>query len=95
MSPYSAKRSWNKPLCDDWVNPDDNAVKQFDAETVVLVSHSMGGIYEELHIGLATSILKIKGAFIVTPRDLKKSLLRLIVRKFYAYSNYKIPFPTI
>ena len=87
------QKSWNKPLCDDWVITIDNAVIQFDAETVVLVSHSMGGIaiaHWASHFNT-----KIKGAFIVAPPDLENPYLDLSLESFTPIPTIKFPFPTI
>ncbi|MCX6180656.1 MAG: alpha/beta fold hydrolase [Bacteroidetes bacterium] len=85
--------SWDKPICSDWINAINEAVKQFDPETVVLISHSMGGIAIAQWAKYFDA--KVKGAFIVAPPDLENPYLDLSLESFIPIPTSKLPFPSL
>lgn len=87
------QKSWDKPVMNDWVKNIDDAVRQFDPETVVLISHSMGGI--AIAHWAEKYQLKIKGAMIVAPPDLENPYLDLEIKNFTPIPTSKLPFPAI
>lgn len=87
------QKSWNEPLCLDWVNSIHEAVMQHNPETVVLVSHSMGGI-AIAHWASQCSI-KIKGAMLVAPPDLDNPWQDLGLNSFAPIPVKKLPFRSV
>ena len=87
------QENWDEPVMNDWVKNIDYAVRQFDPETVVLISHSMGGI--AIAHWAKQHTLKIKGAMIVAPPDLENPFLDLPIENFTPIPTSKLPFPSI
>lgn len=87
------QKSWDKPLCDDWVSNIDKAVNQYDPETVVLISHSMGGI--AIAQWASKFNTKIKGAMIVAPPDLENPWRDYGLESFTPIPKTRLPFPSI
>jgi uncharacterized protein len=87
------QKSWENPLCEDWVNTINNTVIRYDADSIVLVSHSMGGI--AIAHWASRFNTKIKGAFIVAPPDLENPYLDLNLESFTPIPTLKLPFPSI
>jgi len=87
------QKSWDKPLCADWVVAINNSVNRFNAEPVVLVSHSLGGI--AIAHWASRFRKKIKGAFIVAPPDIENPYLDLSLETFAPIPLLKFPFPSI
>ena len=86
------QKSWGKPICDDWVNTIEENINKFNPASVVLVSHSLGGI-AIAHWANRFST-KIKGAFIVAPPDLENSYLDLSLESFNPIPLHKFTFPS-
>ena len=87
------QKSWDKPLCNDCVNTINDAVMQYDPETVVLVSHSMGGIAIAQWANRFN--IKIKGAMMVAPPDLDNPFQDLSLESFAPIPLTQFPFPSI
>jgi uncharacterized protein len=87
------QKSWDKPLCNDWVNAINEAVGQYNPETVVLVSHSMGGI--AITHWASKFDIKIKGAMMVAPPDLDNPFQDLGLESFTPIPLARLPFPSI
>ncbi len=80
-SHWIQQKSWDKPQCHDWINEINTTVMRHDSETVLLVSHSLGGIAVAHWASRFNT--KVKGAFIVAPTDLENPYLDLsILRNF-------------
>lgn len=86
------QKSWDKPLLNDWVDAINDSVMECNPETVVLVSHSMGGI-AIAHWAKQFNI-KIKGAMIVAPPDLDNPFQDLSLESFTPIPIEKLPFPS-
>ncbi len=87
------QKSWDHPIMQDWVNNIHAAVMLYDPKTVVLVSHSMGGIAiahwaNQHHI-------KIKGGMMVAPADLENPFQELTIENFTPIPAAILPFPSI
>jgi uncharacterized protein len=87
------QKSWDAPTMRDWVTEIDHAVKQYQPETVVLISHSLGGIAiahwaNQYHV-------KIKGAMIVAPPDVENPFQELGLASFTPIPLEPLPFPSI
>lgn len=87
------QKSWDKPLCNDWVKAINETVMQYNPETVVLVSHSMGGI--AIAHWASQFNVKIKGAMIVAPPDLDNPFQDLSLESFTPIPIIKLPFPSV
>ena len=87
------QKSWDQPLCEDWINEINNTVQQFDLETVILISHSLGGL--AITHWASRFNTKVKGAFIVAPPDLENPYLDLSLESFTPIPKLKLPFPSI
>ncbi|MBM3455956.1 MAG: serine hydrolase family protein [Bacteroidetes bacterium] len=87
------QESWENPQCEDWINTINNTVIRYDADSLVLVSHSMGGI--AIAHWASRFNTKIKGAFIVAPPDLENPYLDLNLESFTPIPTLKLPFPSI
>lgn len=87
------QKSWDNPLCEDWVNTIHETVKQFDPETVVLISHSLGGI-AIAHWAKQFNV-KIKGAMLVAPPDIDHPFQDLSLESFTPIPIEKLPFPSV
>jgi uncharacterized protein len=85
--------NWDKPIMEDWVTNINKYVVQYDPETVVLISHSMGGIAIAHWANLYNH--KIKGAMIVAPPDLENPFIELPIENFTPIPTTKLPFPSI
>lgn len=87
------QKSWHKPICTEWVNTLNEAVNRYDPATVVLISHSMGGI--AIAHWANKFPLKIKGAMIVAPPDLDNPWQDLGLNSFSPIPLSAFPFPSI
>lgn len=87
------QKSWKKPFRIDWVNAINEAIKSYNPETVVLVSHSMGGI--AIAHWASEFDIKIKGAMIVVPPDLDNPWQDLGLESFAPIPLKKLPFPSV
>lgn len=87
------QKSWEKPMCIDWVNTINKAIMHYDQTTIVLISHSMGGI-AIAHWAKEFNI-KIKGAMIVAPPDLDNPWQDLGLESFAPIPLLKFPFPSV
>ncbi len=85
--------SWVNPLCEDWVNAINTTVIRYEVNSIVLVSHSLGGI--AIAHWASRFNTKIKGAFIVAPPDIEDPYLDLNLGSFTPIPSFKLPFPSI
>lgn len=86
------QKSWDKPICDDWVMAIEENINKYNPATVVLVSHSLGGIAIAHWANRFNT--KIKGAFIVAPPDLENPYLDLSLESFTPIPLHKFTFPS-
>ena len=87
------QNSWEKPICEDWLSAINEAVNHYNANSVVLISHSMGGI--AIAHWAAKYNIKIKAAMIVAPPDLENSWEDLGLQTFTPIPTQKLPFKSI
>ncbi|MEY3416651.1 MAG: hypothetical protein RL711_6 [Bacteroidota bacterium] len=87
------QKSWEKPIRNDWLRAIYEAVMQYNPTSVVLISHSMGGI-AIAHWAREFNI-KIKGAMIVAPPDLENPWQDLGFESFVPIPLLKFPFPSM
>jgi hypothetical protein len=87
------QKSWIEPRCLDWVNSIHEAVMQQTHETVVLVSHSMGGI--AIALWASQYSIQIKGAMLVAPPDLENPWQDLGLNSFTPIPVDKLPFRSV
>ena len=85
--------SWIEPQCKDWVHNINAAVDEYKHETVVLITHSMGGV-AMAHWALQYN-KKIKGAMIVGPPDLENPYKDYSLQSFLPIPTQKLPFRSI
>lgn len=77
----------------DWVSNINTAVMQYDPESVILISRSMGGI--AIAHWASHYNLQIKGAMIVAPPDLENPFQNLPIENFTPIPTKKLPFPSV
>lgn len=87
------QKSWDKPVCEDWIETINEAVKMYDPTNVVLVSHSLGGI--AIAHWAAKCKIKIKGAMLVAPPDLDAPWQDLGLESFAPMPLLTFPFPSV
>lgn len=87
------QKSWEKPQCEDWILAINKVVMQYPTETVVLISHSMGGI--AIAHWAAQFNIKIKAAMIVAPPDLDNPWQDLGLATFTPIPTQKLPFKSV
>jgi predicted alpha/beta hydrolase family esterase len=87
------QKSWDKPICDDWVMAIHAAVMAHEPQNVILVSHSMGGI--AIAIWTSRFAIKIKGALLVAPPDLENPYMDLSLDSFTPIPQTKLPFKSV
>ena len=85
--------SWNKPTCTEWVNSINEAIMQHNPLSVVLISHSLGGIV--IANWVKKFNIKIKGAMIVAPPDIENPWQDLGLESFTPIPLQKFSFPTV
>ncbi|MBK8808728.1 MAG: serine hydrolase family protein [Bacteroidales bacterium] len=87
------QKSWDSPICNDWVENINKTIRQYKPETVILVAHSLGGI-AIAHWALRYKT-KIKGAMIVAPPDVENPWQDFGFESFTPIPILKLPFPSI
>jgi len=87
------QKSWEKPVCSDWINKIDNEVMHFKESEVVLISHSLGGI--ALVHWVSKFKRNIKGAMIVAPADIVHPYQDLPLESFVPIPLNKLSFPSV
>jgi uncharacterized protein len=87
------QKSWEKPVCKDWLIAINEAIIKYPAESVVLISHSMGGI--AIAHWAAKFGTKIKAAMIVAPPDLDFPWQDLGLETFAPIPMEKLPFKSL
>jgi uncharacterized protein len=87
------QKSWDKPVCKDWLLAINEAIIKYPSESVVLISHSMGGI--AIAHWAAKFGTKIKAAMIVAPPDLDAPWQDLGLQTFAPIPTKKLPFKSI
>jgi predicted alpha/beta hydrolase family esterase len=86
------ERDWTHPVCDEWMQPLENAVKTFGPGTV-LVAHSLACL-QVAHWAQQTT-LRIRGAFLVAPPDPENPNFPDTVSGFSPAPLRKLPFPSM
>lgn len=85
--------SWTEPICNDWVENINKVVDEYPHQTVVLISHSMGGV------AIAQWAKKykkqIKGAMIVAPPDLENPYKDYNLQSFIPIPLEPLPFKSV
>ena len=87
------QKEWNAPDCNDWIATIDNAIKDHDPQSVILIAHSLG----------CTTVAhwaekykrKIKGAMLVAPSDPEAPHYTFPTKGFTPIPFLKFPFRTI
>ncbi len=87
------QKSWEKPICEDWLMAINQAIIKYPQESVVLISHSMGGI--AIAHWAAQFGTKIKAAMIVAPPDLDNPWQDFGLKTFTPIPTQKLPFKSI
>lgn len=87
------QKSWEEPLCDDWVEAIEHALQKVSHENIVLISHSLGGI--ALAHWADRFPRKILGAMIVAPPDLENPYMDLGLQSFTPIPLSRLPFSSI
>lgn len=88
-----SQKSWEKPICHDWVSAINESLNLQNLENVVIITHSLGGI--ALAHWATKYQVKIKAAMIVAPPDLDSPWQDLGLESFTPLPNEKISFPTL
>ena len=87
------QKEWDAPVCKDWVETIDKAIKGYDLSTVVLIGHSLG--CSTIAHWARQFKQKVKGALLVAPSDVEAPQYAFPVRGFAPVPLDKINFPTI
>lgn len=87
------QKSWEEPLCEDWVEAIEQALQKVSHENIVLISHSLGGI--ALAHWADRFPRKILGAMIVAPPDIENPYMDLGLQSFTPIPLQKFPFRSI
>jgi uncharacterized protein len=87
------QKSWDKPLCKDWVTNINEAVNQYDPKSLILITHSLGCI--ALAHWARQYGQKIKGAMIVAPPDIENPWQELGLESFTPIPLLKLPFQSV
>lgn len=82
------QREWNTPDCGEWISTIDDAIKDYEPATVVLIAHSLG-CTAVAHWAKKYKRI-IKGALLVAPSDIESP-----VYSFEATGFTPIPLETI
>jgi predicted alpha/beta hydrolase family esterase len=87
------QRSWDQPVCDDWINQIQNTIAPYNPEEVILVGHSLACCtiaYWSMRFNQ-----KIKGALLVAPSDTQADTYPPGTTGFTPMPLQKLPFPSI
>jgi len=87
------QKDWDEPNIPEWAANIDRAIADYDAESVILVAHSLGCL--TLAYWANQYQRKIKGALLVAPPDIDRVHLKLNKTLFDTFPSNKIKFETI
>jgi predicted alpha/beta hydrolase family esterase len=87
------QKEWDAPVCEDWIATINNALKDVDPATVILVGHSLGCVTIARWAEQAKA--PIKGAMLVAPSDIESPVYEFPATGFTPIPSTPIPFPTI
>lgn len=87
------QQNWDEPDMDQWVETLNEYVESFDANTVVLVAHSLGCLTVSEWFRCYNK--KVKAAFLVAPPDMETLHQRLNRRLFQQNPLLKLNFPSL
>ncbi|MDR3653273.1 MAG: alpha/beta hydrolase [Paludibacter sp.] len=87
------QKDWDSPLISEWVEELDNAIAEFDSETLVLVAHSLGCLTVAEWANKYKR--KIKGAMLVAPPDINVLENHLNKKLFERLPTAKLNFKSI
>lgn len=87
------QKNWEQPICADWVDAIDTAVRACPSNDVVLIGHSLGCI-AIAHWAQQHAVV-IRGALLVAPADLENPHEALPVDSFTPIPLRPLPFPSI
>ena len=90
------QRDWSMPICRDWVQALDAAVRAADAP-VAIAAHSLGcATVAHWAVGAkAESLGRVRGALLVAPSDLEAPRYPVGMAGFIPLPLDPLPFPTI
>lgn len=88
-----APKSWDKPICEDWIEAIQKEVDCHKASKVMLISHSLGGI--AIAHWVSKYPMAITGAFIVAPPNLEDPYKDLGLESFTPIPRQPFPFPSL
>jgi uncharacterized protein len=84
------QEDWEKPTCASWVNSINTIIGKYKPETLVVVTHSLGGI--ALAHWAAQHPTKIRAAMLVAPPNLDQPYQNLGLQSFTPIPRQKLPF---
>lgn len=87
------QQEWDAPECENWIATIDQAIAEYDPETVVLIGHSLGCmaiVQWAVRYGK-----RIKGALLVAPSDPEADQYTFPAKGFAPVPLEKIPFKTM
>ncbi len=87
------QKNWEQPICADWVDAIDTAVRACPSNDVVLIGHSLGCI-AIAHWAQQHAVV-IRGALLVAPADLENPHEELPIQGFIPIPLLSLPFPSI
>ncbi len=87
------QQEWDAPVCSDWIETIENAIADYNLETVVLIGHSLGCAaiaHWTKHYNK-----KVKGALLVAPSDIDAPQYTFPAKGFDPVPLDPFDFPTI
>ncbi len=87
------QKEWNTPVCVDWIKTIETEVQKANAETVILIAHSLGCTtvaHWAQNFGT-----KIKGAFLVAPSDCEAETYNFDTNGFAPVPLDELPFKSL
>ena len=87
------QNDWDTPVCADWVENINNAVKAYDPDDVILVGHSLACV--TIAYWAQKFNIKIKAALLVAPADSEAETFPTGTTGFSPVPLFKLPFPSI
>jgi uncharacterized protein len=87
------QKEWESPDCQDWITTIDNAIANFDPNSVVLIGHSLGCV--TIAHWANRYHKKIKGALLVAPSDIENPVYTFAATGFAPIPTTIINFRTI
>jgi predicted alpha/beta hydrolase family esterase len=87
------QQEWDAPVCNDWVITIDKAVSDYNADSVVLIGHSLGCITIAHWANQFKKL--IKAALLVAPSDVEAQGYSFPAKGFSPRPTEKINFKTV